>query len=112
MISTALRLLRRLQSTVFDFCQPPTSNTNLFAYNDQAFGGSTTTLPLTIRETASVRQYHHSDSATVQLHRPRHARTSFGSLTRDMQDYDFKARFESLSDSTNRLDTRGLLARV
>jgi hypothetical protein len=26
-----------------------------------------------------------------------------------MQDYDFKARFESLPDSTTRLDTRGLL---
>jgi hypothetical protein len=48
----------------------------------------------------------------VQLHRPRHARTSFGALTCDIQDCDFKARFESLPDSTNRLDTRGLLMRV
>jgi hypothetical protein len=48
----------------------------------------------------------------MQLHRPRHARTSFGALTRDMQDYDLKAGFESLPDSTNRLDTQGLLMRV
>jgi hypothetical protein len=102
----------RLWSMVCDSYQPPASNTNFFAYNDQAFEGSTTTLPLTIRETASVRQHHHSDSATVQLHRPRHARTSLGALTRDMQDYDFKARFECLPDSMNRLDTRGLLTRV
>jgi hypothetical protein len=46
----------------------------------------------------------------MRPHRP-HARTSFGALTRDVQDYDFKARFESLPDSTNRLDTRGLLMR-
>jgi hypothetical protein len=65
-----------------------------------------------IREIASVRQHHHNDLATVRLHRPRRARTSFGALTRDMQDYDFKARFESLPDSTNRLDTRGLLTMV
>jgi hypothetical protein len=38
--------------------------------------------------------------------------TSFGALTHDMQDYDFKASFESLPDSTTRLDTRGLLMRV
>jgi hypothetical protein len=87
-------------------------DTNLFVYNDQMLGGSTTTSPLMISEIASVRQHHHNDSATVQLHRPRHARTSFGALTRDMQDYDFKARFESLPDSTNRLDTRRLLTRV
>jgi hypothetical protein len=34
------------------------------------------------------------------------------STGRDMQDYDFNAKFESLPDSTNRLDTRGLLTRV
>jgi hypothetical protein len=45
---------RRLRSTVFDSCWPHASNTNLFAYNDQAFGGSTTTLPLTIRAIVSV----------------------------------------------------------
>jgi hypothetical protein len=70
------------------------------------YSGSTTTSP-----TASIRQHHYNDSATVQLHRPRHARTSFGALTRDMQDYDFKARLESLPDSMNRLDTRGLVTR-
>jgi hypothetical protein len=125
----ALRLLRRLRldilwldaddlilcrfwSAVFDSCQPHVGNTDLVAYNDKTLGGSTMTLPLMIREPASIRQHHHNDSATVRLHRPRYARTSFGALTRDMQDYDFKARFESLPDSTNRLDTRGLLTRV
>jgi hypothetical protein len=98
---------RRLRSAVFYSCQPHSSNINLFAYNNHRQGGSTTTSP-----TASIRQHYHNDLATVRLHRPRHARTSFGILTRDMQDYDFKARFESLPDSTNRLDTRGLLTRV
>jgi hypothetical protein len=46
---------------------------------------STTTSP-----TASLRQHHHHDSATVRLHRPRHARALFGALTRDIQDYDVK----------------------
>jgi hypothetical protein len=105
-------MLRRLQSVVFDSCQPHIGNTDLVAYNDQTLGGSTMTLPLTIREPASIRQHHHNDLATVRLHRPRHARTSFGALTHDMQDYDFKERFESLPDSTNRLDIRGLLTRV
>jgi hypothetical protein len=91
------------------------SNTNLFAYNDQAFRGPTTTLPLTICETASVRLNHHGDSAIIRLHRYNDfasMSTSFGALTSDMQDYDFKARFESLPDSMNRLDTQGLLTRV
>jgi hypothetical protein len=47
--------------------------------------------------------HHRNDFATMS--------TSFGALTHDMQGYDFKARFESLSDSTTRLDTRGLLTR-
>jgi hypothetical protein len=47
--------------------------------------------------------HHHNDFATML--------TSFGALTHDMQDYDFKARFESLPDSTTRLDIRGLLTR-
>jgi hypothetical protein len=55
----------------------------------------------------------------MQLHRRNDfatMSTSFGALTHDMQDYDmqdydFKARFESLPDSTTRLDTRGLLTR-
>jgi hypothetical protein len=33
-------------------------------------------------------------------------------LPYDMQDYDFKKKFESLPDSTTRLDTRGLLTRT
>jgi hypothetical protein len=40
---------------VFDSCQPHVSDTNLFAYNDQKLGGSTTTSPLMIYGTASVR---------------------------------------------------------
>jgi hypothetical protein len=49
--------------------------------------------------TASIRQHHHHDLATVRLHRPRHARASFGALTRDIQDYDVKENLglESLS---------------
>jgi hypothetical protein len=77
-----------------------------FEYDIAYSKHSTTTLP-----TASIRQHHHHDSATVRLHRPRHARTSFGALTRDMQDYNVKARLESLPDSMNRLDTRGLLTK-
>jgi hypothetical protein len=75
------------------------------------WGGSTTTSLLMICETASLRQHHHNDLAVVRLHRLRHARTSFGALSCDMQDYDFKARFESLSDSTTRLDTQGIVMR-
>jgi hypothetical protein len=103
---------RQLRFVVFDFCHPDASDINLLAYNDQTLGGLTTTPPLMIHEIASVRQHRHNDSATVRLHRPRHTRTSFGTLTRDMQDYDFKARFESLPNSMNRLDTRGLLTRL
>jgi hypothetical protein len=72
-------------------------------------------MPLMIRETASVRLHHHGDSAIIRLHHRNDfasMSTSFGALTHDMQDYDFKARFESLPDSTNQLDTRGLLTRV
>jgi hypothetical protein len=39
---------------VFDSWLLPASNINLFAYDDQAFEGSIITLPLMIRETASV----------------------------------------------------------
>jgi hypothetical protein len=102
---------RRFRSAVFDSCQPHASDINLLAYNNVTLGGLTTTSPLMIRETAIVRQHHHNESATMRLPRPRRARTSFGALTRDMQDYDFKARFESLPDSTTRLDTRGLVMR-
>jgi hypothetical protein len=99
---------------VFDSCHPHASGTNLFAYNDQTLVGSTTTSPLMIRGTASVRLHHHRDLAIMRLRRRNDfatMSTSFGDLTHDMQDYDFKARFESLPDSTTRLDTRGLLTR-
>jgi hypothetical protein len=43
---------------------------------------------------------HHRNDFTTRL-------TSFGALTHDMQDYDFKPRFESLPDSMTRLDTQG-----
>jgi hypothetical protein len=92
---------------VFDSCQPHANNTNLFAYNDQTLGGSTTTLPLTIHEPASIRLHHNRDLAIMQLHCYNDFATmltSFGALTHDMQDYDFKARFESLPDSMTRLD--------
>jgi hypothetical protein len=78
---------------VFDSWLLPASNTNLFAYNDQAFGGSTTTLPLTIRETASVRLHHHGDSAIIRLHRRNDFASmsaSFGASICDIQDYDIK----------------------
>jgi hypothetical protein len=91
-LSTVLRLLR------FDIFRLD-SNITYSKY-------STTTSP-----TTRIRQHHHDDSTTMRLHRPRHARTSFGALARDMQDYDVKARLESLPDSTNRLDTRGLLTK-
>jgi hypothetical protein len=100
---------------VFDSCQPHTSDTNLFAYNDQTLGGSTMTPPLMICGTSSNRLYHHGDSAIMRLHRRDDfatVSTSFGALTHDMQDCDFKARLESLPDSTTRLDTRGLLTRT
>jgi hypothetical protein len=79
--------------------------------------GSTTTSPnnkysTMTSPTTSTRQHPHDDSATMRLHRPRHARTSFGVPTHDIQDYNIEARLESLPDSTNRLDTRGLLTRV
>jgi hypothetical protein len=105
---------RRLRSAVFDSCQPHASDTNLFTYNDQTLRGSTTTSPLMIRRTASVRLHHQRDLAIMRLRRRNDfatVSTSFGALTHDMQDYDFKARFESLPDSTTRLDTRGLLTR-
>jgi hypothetical protein len=94
---------RQLWSTVFDSCQPRASNTNLFVDNDQTLGGSTMTLPLMIHRTASARLHHHSDLATMRLHQHDDSTTmsaSFGALTHDMQDYDFKARLESLPDST------------
>jgi hypothetical protein len=91
--STVLRLLRRLRFDLFRL----DSNITYHKY-------LTTTSP-----TTRIQQHHHDDSSTMRLHRPRHARISFGALTRDMQDYDVKARLESLPDSTNRLDTRGLL---
>jgi hypothetical protein len=69
-----LRLLRRLRVDIFRL-------DNDIAYSKH----STTTSP-----TASLRQHHHHDSATVRLHRPRHARALFGALTRDIQDYDIK----------------------
>jgi hypothetical protein len=104
----------RLRSMVFDSCQPPASNTNLFAYNDQTLGGSTMISPLMIRRTTSARLHRHSDSAIKRLpHCDDFATmsTSFGAMTHDRQDCDFKARLESLPDSTTRLDTRGLLMR-
>jgi hypothetical protein len=52
----------------------------------------------------SIMQLHcRNDFATMS--------TSFGALTHDLQDYGFKTRFESLPDSTIRLDTQGLLMR-
>jgi hypothetical protein len=69
---------------------------------------------LTIREPAGIRLHHHRDLAIMQLHRCNDfatMSTSFGALTHDMQDYDFKARFESLPDSMTQLDTRGLVTR-
>jgi hypothetical protein len=76
--------------------------------NDIAYSKhSTTTSPI-----ARIRQHHHGNSATMQLHQPRHTRTLFGAPTRDIQDYNIEARLESLPDSTNRLDTRGLLTRI
>jgi hypothetical protein len=104
----------RLYSAVFDSCHPHASDTNLFAYNDQTLGGSTMTLPLIISGTASARLHHHGDSDTMGLHRRNDSAavsTSFCVLSHDMQDCGFKARFESLPDSTTRLDTRGLLTR-
>jgi hypothetical protein len=95
-------------------CQPHASNTNFFAYNDQTLGGSTTTSPQAICETTSLRLHRHRDLAIMQLYHRNDfttMSTSFGALTHDMQDYDFKARFESLPDSTTRLDTWGLLTR-
>jgi hypothetical protein len=64
------------------------------------------------RLTTSIRQHPHGDSATMRLHRPRYTRTLFGAPTRGIQDYNIEARLEFLPDSTNRLDTRGLLTRV
>jgi hypothetical protein len=106
---------RRLRSVVFDSCHLRASDTNLFAYNDQKLGGSITTSPLMIHGTASARLHHHGDSATMRLHRRGDSTavsTSFCVLPHDIQDCDFKARFESLPDSTIRLDTRGLLMRT
>jgi hypothetical protein len=61
-----------------------------------------------------VRLHHHRYLAIMRL-RCRNdfaiVSTSFGALTYDRQDYDFKARLESLPDSMTRLDTRGLLTR-
>jgi hypothetical protein len=51
-----------------------------FEYDIAYSKHSTTTLP-----TASIRQHHHHDPATVRLHRPRHARASFGAFACDMQ---------------------------
>jgi hypothetical protein len=51
-----------------------------------------------------MRLHRHDDSVAVS--------TSFYVLPHDMPDYDFKARFESLPDSTTRLDTQGLLTRT
>jgi hypothetical protein len=48
------RRLHSTASTPFGPCQPSTSNVNLFAYDNQTLGGSTTTSPLMICETASV----------------------------------------------------------
>jgi hypothetical protein len=104
----------RLRSAVFDSCHSHASDTNLFLYNDQTLGGSTMTSPLMIHGTASIRLHHHRDLAIMRLrHRNDFATvsTSFGAPTHEKQDYDFKARFESLPDSTTRIDTRGLLMR-
>jgi hypothetical protein len=97
---------------VFNSCQPHASDTNLFAYNDQMLWGSTTTSPLTIRKTASIRLHHYRDLAIMQLHRRNDFATMstlFGVVTHDMhmQDYDFNARFESLPNFMTQLDTRG-----
>jgi hypothetical protein len=105
----------RLRFAVLNSSQPHASDTNLFAYNDQTLGGLTTTPPLIIRGTASTRLLHHGDLATMQLHRRDNSAavsTTFCVLPYDMQDYDFKARFESLSNSMTRLDTRELLTRT
>jgi hypothetical protein len=51
-----------------------------------------------------MRLHRRDDYAAVSM--------SFCVLLHDMQDYDFKARFESLPDSTTWLDTRGLLTRT
>jgi hypothetical protein len=68
-----------------------------------------------IRKTASTRLHHHDDSAIMRLYRRDDSAavsTSFCVLPHDMQDYNFKARLESLPDSTTRLDTRGLMTRT
>jgi hypothetical protein len=67
----ALRLLRQLQFDMFQL-----------EYDIACSKSSTTT-----SSTTSIRQHHHHDSATVRLHQPRHARTSFWASTRD---YDVK----------------------
>jgi hypothetical protein len=51
-----------------------------FEYDIAHSKHSTMTLP-----TASIRQHHHHDLATVRLHRLRHARALFGTLTCDIQ---------------------------
>jgi hypothetical protein len=103
-------MLRQLRFVVFDSYHPHDSDTNLFAYNNQTLGGSTTMSPLMISGTASAQLHRHRDSATMRLHHRDNSvgvSTSFCVLPHDMQDYDFKARFESLPNSTTRLDTQG-----
>jgi hypothetical protein len=109
--------LRRVElwSAGFDSCWPHASDINLFAYHNQTLGSSTMTSPLMIHGTTSARLHCHGDSATMRLHRHDDSAavlTSFCVLPHDMQDYDFKARFESLPGSTTRLDTQGLLTRT
>jgi hypothetical protein len=69
---------------VFDSCHPHASDTNLFAFDEQTFKGSTTTSPLMICGIASTRLHHHGDSATMRLRRHDDfaiVSTSFGALT-------------------------------
>jgi hypothetical protein len=72
-------------------------------------------IALMISGTTSARPHHHGDSATMRLHRHDDSvavSTLFCVLPHDILDYDFKVRFESLPDSTIRLDTRGILMRT
>jgi hypothetical protein len=74
--------------------------------NDQTLRGSTMTSPLMIRGTTSIWLHHHRDLAITQLcHHNDFATvsTSFGALTHDMQDYDFKARYQGWHDGYTRV---------